>query len=225
MRVIFFLLLAVLVTACSPHRLPPEMSSLQQMPKKWRHPEVIVVDAGHGGKDAGTSSQLHRYEEKELTLQTALLIRNSLNQLGYKVILTRSEDAFVSLDKRAELANGNGADLFVSIHYNHSSNREADGIEVFYYEEKGASERVVRSRSVGREVLSHLVKLTGAHSRGVKEANFAVIRQTKMPAILIEGGFLSNEKERKKLQDGQYRRSLALAIARGVDHYIKRNRI
>lgn len=184
--------------------------------------ETIVIDAGHGGKDTGTLSEKNRYEEKMLTLQTAQMVKTFLSELGYNVVLTRETDLFVPLEKRAAIANNLQANLFVSIHYNFCQADSADGIEVFYYKGDSAAKepRLTASRKLGEEVLARVVKHTGATSRGVKTANFAVIRETKMPAILIEGGFLSNPKEREKLKDPQYRRYLAWGIAKGVDNYL-----
>lgn len=184
--------------------------------------EVIIVDAGHGGKDAGANSKKEGYEEKELTLQTAFLIADHLKQLGYKTIMTRKQDTYVPLDTRAEIANAVDADLFVSIHYNYSVSKDAQGIEIFYYKEGKTplSSRVLQSKLLGQEVLKKIVKQTGAESRGVKQANFAVVRETKMPAILIEAGFLSNSSERARIHDQKYRQSLAQGIAQGIDAYL-----
>ncbi|MCC5832643.1 MAG: N-acetylmuramoyl-L-alanine amidase [Chlamydiales bacterium] len=190
------------------------------MPSKM---ETIVIDAGHGGKDGGSISQRDSYEEKELTLETAHMIRTHLNQLGYKTVMTRTQDTYVPLSKRAEIANSLNADLFVSIHYNYSPNNEAQGIEVYYYKEEKnpASSRIVKSKALGSLVLKKVITNTGADSRGVKEANFAVIRETKMPAILVEAGFLSNPKERERVRDPKYQRLIARAIAQGIDQYLE----
>lgn len=204
--------------------MPQEIAALHQKihtPQVAKR-EVIIVDAGHGGKDAGASSKKDKYEEKTLTLETAQLISNYLEELGYKAILTRSHDVFVPLETRAEIANSTEADLFVSIHYNYSPSHEAEGIEVYYYKEEKhpQSSRITQSKELGQEVLKKIVKNTGAESRGVKQANFAVVRQTKMPAILIEAGFLSNPNEREKIKDKKYQQALAKGIASGVDQYL-----
>jgi len=228
MRYFKFLILGLLLTACGYRGIPPEISALHDKPKPTlpKREEVIVVDAGHGGKDSGTNSKLHDYAEKQLTLETALLVCESLKALGYKTVLTRSDDTFVSLDARAEMANTLNADLFVSVHYNHCGSEEAEGVEVYYYKEGKTpqSERILCSKELGREVLKTIICHTKAESRGVKQANFAVVRQTKMPAVLIEAGFLSNPKERQKIKSHHYKKSLALGIAHGVDHYLGQKR-
>lgn len=183
---------------------------------------LIVLDAGHGGKDFGTHSKKNHYEEKKLTLMTTQMVQNYLKQMGYEVALTRSHDTFIALEKRAEIANKLEADLFVSIHYNHAPSVEAEGIEVYCYrdEKNPTSTRLVESKKLADKVLNLVVKHTNATSRGVRKANFAVIRETKMPAILIEGGFLSNPQERKKILELPYRRYLAFGIASGIDRYL-----
>jgi N-acetylmuramoyl-L-alanine amidase len=183
----------------------------------------IVLDAGHGGKDTGALSAKKGYEEKERTLLTARIVKNYLEELGYRVTLTRTDDAFVSLPKRAEIANNLKANLFVSLHYNYCENSEAHGIEIFYYkdEKNPFSPRILASKRLGEEVLARITKHTGAYARGVKKANFAVIRETTMPAILIEGGFLSNPDELHKIKEESYLCYLGWAIARGVESYLE----
>ncbi len=192
-----------------------------EMPKKKM--EVIVIDAGHGGKDAGTESDKNKYQEKQLTLQTARLVQKYLDELGYQTVMTREEDIYVELTSRSQMANILKADLFVSVHYNFCDSQEVEGIEIFYYKDEKNTQlqRLKDSKRLGDTVLAKIVKHTGAQSRGVKTANFAVIRETKMPAILIEGGFLSNPKEREKLKDPNYRCYQAWAIARGIDAYLR----
>jgi len=154
------------------------------------------------------------------------LISDALKRLGYKTILTRNNDIYIPLETRAEMANSIDADLFVSIHYNFSSSQEAEGIEVYYYKEekRPLPFRIVQSKELGQEVLRKVIKNTGAESRGVKQANFAVIRETKMPAVLVEAGFLSNPKEREKLRDQKYLEAVAKGIAHGVDQYLANHR-
>lgn len=230
MRLIFILfILSVVLVGCGQRAIPPEVTALHKTPYKIIKPfkeELIIIDAGHGGKDAGTCHQKDGYEEKKLTLETALSVADQLKKLGYKIVLTRNQDIFVPLETRSEIANSTSADLFVSIHYNYSTSQEAEGIEVYYYKENKnpPTARIVKSKNLGQEVIKQIVRETGATSRGVKQANFAVVRQTKMPAILIEAGFLSNPQEREKIKNPRYQKALAKAIAQGVDHYLKINK-
>ena len=129
LRKIIFLLLASFLTACGHRGIPPEITALHHAPSSRpvikEKKEIIIVDAGHGGKDMGANSKKDKYEEKGLTLETAFLIADHLKKLGYKTIMTRKSDVFVPLETRAEIANSLKADLFVSIHYNFSSSKEA----------------------------------------------------------------------------------------------------
>ncbi len=226
MKKLLCFLLLLSLGACSHLEMPTDDVAMPNVPKPTPKRELIIVDAGHGGKDAGTSNKKDRYEEKVLTLETAFLISDALKQLGYKTLLTRSNDIFLPLETRAEIANSVNADLFVSIHYNFSSSASAEGIEVYYYKENKSpnSSRITQSKELAGEVLKKVIKNTGAESRGLKTENFAVIRETKMPAILIEGGFLSNPKERERLHDPRYLQELAGGIAHGVDQYLKTHR-
>lgn len=183
------------------------------------HKEKILIDPGHGGKDPGTLSD-PLCTEKALNLMTAKLLQEQLQKLGYHATLTRSDDTFIPLKDRAEMANSKKADLFISVHFNHSKNHQAQGVEVFYFKE-GPEKRMRASKMLAQQVIQRVIKHTGAQNRGVKQGNFAVIRETQMPAILIEGGFLSNEKERAKIENPQYRHFLTWAIACGIDAYIK----
>lgn len=207
-------------------RRPIQPSSYQKnsqikkgnIPPKPLSGGVIVLDAGHGGFDYGAST--HSCHEKFLCLSTALICKRYLSQMGYRVILTRTRDVFIPLARRAKIANQTKAKLFLSIHYNAAKNSQAHGIEVYYYG-KGDQLRQGKSKKLAQSVLSRLLVRTGAVSRGVKTGNFLVIRETSMPSILIEGGFITNPKERARLSESKYRDKVARAIAEGVDRYLK----
>lgn len=186
----------------------------------------IVLDPGHGGHDIGTQSiSKPRYQEKSLNLVTAKFVRDFLQQLGYQVLMTREEDKFVSLDKRAKIANERNPTLFVSIHYNSAPSAEAQGIEVFFYQSKDNKERSLKSKRLAQAVLKNILAETEAKSRGVKQGNFLVIRQTTMPAILVEGGFVTNEAELQNLKDPTYLKRLAWGIVRGIEEYLSRSQL
>jgi N-acetylmuramoyl-L-alanine amidase len=179
---------------------------------------LIILDAGHGGADEG--AKVHFFMEKRLTLMTTLLLRKYLNEMGYRVIMTRSKDVFIPLHRRVSIANKTHAVLFVSIHYNSSPSPDAHGIEIFYH---GGSEhkRVQQSRQLGQSILGELISQTHALSRGVKSGNFHVIRETSMPAVLVEGGFMTNLQERSNLRDKKYLDKVAKGVALGIDKYLK----
>ncbi len=184
---------------------------------------LIVIDPGHGGHDVGTQSiSKPRYQEKSLNLVTAQFIKGFLEQLGYQVFMTREEDVFISLDKRAQLANEKKPTLFVSIHYNSAPSAEAQGVEVFFYPSKEQKERVAKSRRLAQSILKNVIAHTKAKSRGVKQANYAVIRETAMPAVLVEGGFVTNEEELQNLKDPTYLKRLAWGVVRGIEDYLSK---
>lgn len=186
-----------------------------------RFTPLIVIDAGHGGNDFGTYSVVApKYKEKLLNLTTASMLKEYLQKMGYRTLMTRFDDHFVSLEDRSEFANGSNAKLFVSIHYNSAPNKEAEGIEVFYYRSDTDKTRSADSKQLAQAVIKQVTKHTDAKSRGVKHGNLAVIRETKMPAILLEGGFLTNANEIQKIKDTSYQKRLAWGIAQGIHEYL-----
>lgn len=180
---------------------------------------TIVIDAGHGGTDRGTRANAPFCEEKRICLQTSRLVKKYLDQLGYRVIMTRMTDVFIPLPRRVEIADQARASLFVSIHYNSAPVPSAKGIEIFYSESKAEKVRTAASKKLAQSILSRVIQRTSAQSRGVKKRDFFVIRETSMPAVLIEGGFISNQEERENLKDHLYIDKIARGIADGIDQY------
>jgi len=181
----------------------------------------IVIDAGHGGKDFGAvSKSANKVQEKNLNLKTALMVDRMLRKLGYETILTRGDDFAVPLDLRANLANSNRATLFVSIHYNAASSVRAEGVEVFYYNDEKDVKRREESKRLANLVLDNITNNVEIKSRGVKKGNLAVIRETKMPAVLIEGGFVTNDKELSKLVTPEFQRRLAFGIVKAIYQFL-----
>ncbi len=178
---------------------------------------IIILDPGHGGKDEG--ARVRTVVEKQLTLRTAYLTKKELELLGYRVVLTRARDTFLPLQTRANIANRRPESLFISIHYNSAVSPQASGIEVFYYQSKHPA-RAIPSRQLATSILSQMVTETGGRSRGVKRGNFHVIRQTDMPAVLIEAGFITNFEERNLIKTQTYLEKIAKGIALGVHKHI-----
>ncbi len=179
---------------------------------------VVVIDPGHGAFDLGARNQ--HCEEKDLCLKTGHFLRRQLEQRGYHVIMTRSRDEYIPLKKRAAVANEAKSQVLVSLHFNSAKNTTAQGIEIFYYP-KGEPWRMKNSKRLAQTVLSKMVASTEAFSRGVKEGNYCVIRETKMPAILIEGGFMTHKDEMHKIRDDRYLDKLAHSIADGLVQYFE----
>lgn len=213
---IFLFLFLPCMEAQAPYGYKPLRTYKISLPQHAK--PLIILDPGHGGSDEG--AKIHYFMEKRLTLMTTLLVRKYLEEMGYRVIMTRSKDVFIPLHRRASIANKTKAVLFASIHYNSSPSSEAHGIEVFYHSSSD-TKRAKESRALASSVLGELITHTNALSRGVKSGNFHVIRETSMPAILIEGGFMTNQEERTNLRDKRYLEKISKGIATGIDKYLK----
>lgn len=184
---------------------------------------LIVIDPGHGGKDAG--ARYYGCDEKTLNLKTAIALKKSLQKRSYRVLMTRQRDEYVSIARRAEFVNDHQPDLLISVHYNSASSSEIQGVEIFYHGSKLWSLfSEDPSKKIAENVLSYFLKKTGAKSRGVKRANFYVLKQTQVPSILIEGGFISNREECSKLKNDLYIQKIVEGIADGVDAYFRKKK-
>lgn len=190
---------------------------------------AVVIDAGHGGKDEG--AKCRGVQEKTLTLDVALRLERVLNERGFPTVQTRTEDVFVPLPERAAIANRvKGPALFISIHFNQGSGRDTEGIETFYADSKvppsddwtwvgffSRSEPPDSGEDLAAQVQYAVVLKTGARDRGIRARHLYVTRHTRIPAILVEGGFISNRMESHLLSDEEYANSLAAGIADGVE--------
>lgn len=201
-----------------PPTVAPQKKVAQAPQEKIKEQRLVVLDPGHGGYDLG--AHMAACDEKSLALSTALLAKKYLTELGYRVILTRSRDIFMPLEQRTQIANETKGKLFASIHYNAAKNPIAKGVEVFYYVSADKF-RTGASKKLAARVLSKIVDKTVAESRGIKEGNYYVIRETKMPAILIEAGFMTHPEELHLLKDINYRDKIARGIAEGIDSFFK----
>ncbi|MFP7494465.1 N-acetylmuramoyl-L-alanine amidase [Terribacillus saccharophilus] len=173
--------------------------------------KTIAIDAGHGGKDSGAAA--NGILEKNVVLPIAQKTEAKLEAQGADVIMTRSDDTFVELEDRAAAANAAGADIFVSIHANASSATSASGSEVYYY--PGSSS----GQSLAASVQDNLVNQLGSQDRGIKSSDFNVLRNTSMPAVLTEIGFVTNAAEADKLASDAYQDKAATGLAQGVREY------
>lgn len=176
----------------------------------------VFVDAGHGGKDSGAPG--FGKDEAKINLEIAKKVEQKLKAKNIQVKMSReSDDVFVPLGERAQLANNYGADVFVSIHQNSAESSSASGIETYYHNKKEMY------KPLASDIQSDIIKQTGAKNRGVKSANLAVLRESNMPSALVENGFVTNRDEYNKLINQEYQDKLATGIVNGVEKYLKDN--
>ena len=170
----------------------------------------IVLDAGHGGDQPGCV--IKGATEKDITMSIVLLLQEKLESEGAAVVLTRSTDRDVSLLDRAEIANNAGANYFISIHCNsYEEDSSVKGFECYYYQ---SAEGENLAESITSSAENHSIS-----TRKVNEESYAVLRETAIPAVLIEVGFLTNTDERGKLLSPEYQELLVEAIAGGILSY------
>ncbi len=174
---------------------------------------LIVLDAGHGGFDPGAVSK-NDLQEKVVNLQIVQKLASILKSQGFKVLLTREDDSFISLNKRVEIANEKGARIFISIHNNSSTKNTSEGTETFIAPNK-SGDSLLLAQKIQKELIRELCLV----DRGVKKEHLYVIKYTKMPAVLIEVAFLSNPAEEKLLKNNEFITNSALAISRGIVDY------
>ena len=176
---------------------------------------LIVIDAGHGGRDPGAIGT--KVKEKDIALKTSLMLEKYLKAEGFKVYMTRSRDEYIGLYERADIANDLNADMFISIHANAATNSSASGLEVLY-----ASDGAKMGQGLADSIQKQLVSYLKGRDRGiVKRPNLVVLRETKMPSVLVEIGFVSNPIEQEKLMDPTYLDNAAKAILEGIKRFLK----
>jgi N-acetylmuramoyl-L-alanine amidase len=179
----------------------------KRTPKDSGSSTTVVIDAGHGGYDrGGIPGQI--VSEKEMTLDVAQRLKNTLAASGYRVVMTRDSDVFVPLGTRVAIANSYSNAIFVSIHFNSAKRSGAGGIETYFYSRE----------SLPLASAIHYFVAGGAPSsnRNVRRRGYYVLRKTSVPAVLVECGFLTNPTEAALAQTASYRQKLAEEIAAGV---------
>ena len=208
-----------------PIPVPPAPATAQSPPGSYpstplpRIPQsrvLVVIDPGHGGKDPGAVG-LGGLQEKNVILPISQEVARLLEQQGVRVMMTRKSDYFVSLQGRTAMANRARANLFVSIHANAvgKGRSEVNGLEVYYYGNRRLADTIHRS----------ILRSINVKDRGVRRARFYVLRNSRMPASLVEVGFVTGYEDSAKLKDSRYRSQMAQAIARGILEYIQQNRL
>ncbi len=192
---------------------------------------TICLDAGHGGKDPGFVNG--KLQEKKLNLLLAQEVERLLEKAGFVVVQTRERDEALELWDRPKIANQRKADLFVSLHHNAADRRSVQGAETFCITPEGTvssnggkpaekfsgQQQNAASTLLAYQMQKSLVKNLGVEDRGVKRAQMMIYLTARMPAILIEGAFLSNPEEARRISDSAYRKKMAHAIVDGILAY------
>lgn len=200
----------VLLTTSLPDREEPDY-----IPTAPIDPQrsTIVIDPGHGG--GRTGAQYEGIAEKAINLSVSQKLQAILGGYGYNVVMTRTGDTDVGLYERADIANAVEADLFVSLHSNAAPDYpDFSGIYTYYHPSSGRGARLAQA------VQTPLTRLTGGIDRGIKSADFVVLRETEMCAVLVEMGFMTNHDELMDLIDDGYQDKLAQGIAEGIVTYL-----
>lgn len=183
--------------------------------------KTIFLDAGHGGSDGGAIGQ-YGVREKDINLAITLKVGEILRQQGANVIFSRSDDTFIGLYERTAMANNQNSDIFVSIHSNANTNRAINGTSTYYYAPETLpalyEQREDRHR-LAEDVQREMIAALGRRDIGVLQANFAVLRTSTMPSILIETAFVSNNEEENLLNSADFQQRAAEAIVRGISSY------
>ncbi|MEW9122826.1 MAG: N-acetylmuramoyl-L-alanine amidase family protein [Thermotaleaceae bacterium] len=180
--------------------------------------KLIVIDPGHGGKDPGAVSPKLALREKDLALDVSLRLNKLLEDAGFAVIMTRTDDTYIGLYERAEVANGLNADLFVSIHFNAHNNNSISGVQTLYNAADTTRDNKTFATIIQEEMLK---ELKAVDRKIVDRPNLVVIRETKMPAVLAEMAFLTNAQEEALAGTEAYRQKCAQALFNGITRYFE----
>ena len=214
--------------------VPRSLTRLELPPPSPGPFAIVVLDPGHGGQDSGTTK--NGLVEKELALDVAHRVERLLRQFGLVPVLTRADDSYISLQDRATIANNQPESVFVSIHFDEAGRAAATGIETYYaahpislpervaswlpFLQRTSSEPPnLESQSLAAFIQESLVVHTQATNRGTRPQQFFVIANVRHPAVLVEGGFLTNKEDVAKLVNADYREEMAAGIAQGILQY------
>lgn len=172
--------------------------------------KIITVDAGHGDHDPGAVA--FGVKEKYIVLNTSVYLQEKLEAAGATVVMTRDDDTFVELTDRAKIANDSKSNIFVSIHANAAGSEAAHGTETYW----NAAYYSAESKDLAEKIQKRLIAVLSTRDRGAKEGNFSVIRNTKMPSVLVELGFITNKLEADRLNSAAFQKDAAEAIYLGI---------
>lgn len=179
---------------------------------------LIHLDAGHGGKDGGAAA--NGIKEKDIVLDLVKRIKAGLEEYkDTEVLMSRDSDVFLSLDERTRKANAANADIFVSVHCNAATATAARGFESYIYPNSGAATSAFQN-VMHAEIVKQISGVVGFEDRGKKSANFAVLRQSKMKAILTENLFVTNPADAALLKTDSYLQKLAQGHINGIEKFL-----
>lgn len=197
----------------SPTPAPTEITGSQYARSVSNVSEAtIVIDAGHGGKDSGAISNNETILEKDIALSTALLLRNRLQDAGTNVILSRSDDSFISLDQRVQAAHNSQADLFISLHYDAIEVANSmSGTTTYYYSDVNLD--------LANTVNRYLAQMGPLNNNGVRHGDYYVLRTNRQPAILLELGYMNNSTDIQYIDTHSYQSSVVEAIYQALREY------
>lgn len=177
---------------------------------------IVVIDPGHGGRDPGAIGSVLGLKEKYVNLETALKLKQKLESKGIMVYMTRENDEYVALADRTSMANDIGASLLLSIHANAYTNKTIRGTEVLY-----KPEEMRNNYGFAKAIRTPLIKWLGSNDRGlIQRPNLYVLRETKMPSVLVELGYLTHKEEEALLSDSGYQEKAASGLAEGILDFI-----
>ena len=189
----------------------PAVNQIRKPPAPLGPFSTVVIDPGHGGHDLG-GMYGQKVLEKVVALDVAERVRRQLDSAGFRTVMTRTNDSFVSLGQRVAIANAHPDAIFVSIHFNAAPRAGARGIETFYCTSS--------SKPVADNIQRQLIAFARTENRGVKHAEFYVLRENGIRAALTECGFLTNPEDTALAVKASYRQRLAEAIAMGIRRYL-----
>jgi N-acetylmuramoyl-L-alanine amidase len=188
-----------------------------QLPDIKRNKFYVVIDPGHGGPDPGAIG-IGGLRETDVVLDVSKRVKKLLSEKGVMVKLTRNNEIDLDLPPRVAIANKTDADIFVSIHANASrgKRRDINGLETFYY-------TGWRGRLLAKNIQKQILKVSpGSPDRGVRQGRYFVIKNTRMPAVLVEIGFLTGRLDARRLEKSIHRERIAYAITKGILEYLSR---
>lgn len=216
--ILFILIIILMISSCRNHYINvgnnTSSFSINKNKEEKEEKYIVVIDPGHGGEDPGATGVSGKYE-KDFTLSLSKKVAQILEEESeIEVHMTREDDTFISSNRslRATFANELNADLFISIHGNTFTDPDLSGTQSFYYHDN--------SRSFAEAMHQHVVNATGFTDREIKQENYFVLRESNMPSVLLEIGYLTNALEEQKMLREDFQKTIADSISVGIKEYL-----